>query len=259
MYRNINCSTFPGVVSEASLRILLLVMFGLTCVPIHCSKLFKITVKSWDLNKKNIRHISNKWSREAKGISSQWPWSLNWERPPLLKQAMNPDTQVMVGFCNGLAIVIGLAQLHPFHDEDRDCWWVGKFECFHDLLESFHGFFGGNLKWKCIYCLDSGFEIMILIAETLVFWADRKMCVLKSLQIDAGCRQAALAGKKDMNWCGCWCLVVASLNGRTGRTIKLQTKQHFWWRLKCRHPWNLYLHVLQFAIPLECFQNHANN
>ena len=40
---------------------------------------------------------------------------------------------------------------------------------------------------------------MILIAETLVFWADRKMCVLKSLQIDAGCRQEALAGKKDMN------------------------------------------------------------
>ena len=40
------------------------------------------------------------------------------------------------------------------------------------------------------------------------------MCVLKSLQIDAGCRQAPLAGKKDMNWCGCWCLVVRV--GRTG-------------------------------------------
>ena len=27
--------------------------------------------------------------------------------------------EVMVGFCNGLAIVIGMAQLHPFHDEVR--------------------------------------------------------------------------------------------------------------------------------------------
>lgn len=25
----------------------------------------------------------------------------------------------MVGFCNGLAIVIGLAQLHPFHDKEK--------------------------------------------------------------------------------------------------------------------------------------------
>merc|ERR1719355_312810 len=28
---------------------------------------------------------------------------------------------VMIGFCNGLAIVIGLAQLHPFHEGDG---WV---------------------------------------------------------------------------------------------------------------------------------------
>ena len=35
--------------------------------------------------------------------------------------ALNHDApaEVMVGFCNGLAIVIGMAQLHPFHDEER--------------------------------------------------------------------------------------------------------------------------------------------
>mmetsp|Transcript_40213 Transcript_40213/g.65017 ORF Transcript_40213/g.65017 Transcript_40213/m.65017 type:complete len:652 (+) Transcript_40213:117-2072(+) len=37
---------------------------------------------------------------------------------------------VMVGFCNGLAIVIGLAQLHPFQDSDHgyksgaELWWM---------------------------------------------------------------------------------------------------------------------------------------
>jgi len=35
-------------------------------------------------------------------------------------------TPVMVGFCNGLAIVIGLAQLHPFHGKDHH--WKQGFE-----------------------------------------------------------------------------------------------------------------------------------
>jgi SulP family sulfate permease len=34
-----------------------------------------------------------------------------------------PDT-VMIGFCNGLAIVIGLAQLHPFHSKTTASGWV---------------------------------------------------------------------------------------------------------------------------------------
>eukprot|EP00434_Breviolum_minutum_P026311 symbB.v1.2.023254.t1/scaffold2112.1/size106475/4 len=37
-------------------------------------------------------------------------------------------TPVMVGFCNGLAIVIGLAQLHPFHDEARSSGWKEGYE-----------------------------------------------------------------------------------------------------------------------------------
>lgn len=32
---------------------------------------------------------------------------------------------VMIGFCNGLAIVIGLAQLHPFKDPETHCWRRG--------------------------------------------------------------------------------------------------------------------------------------
>jgi len=32
---------------------------------------------------------------------------------------------VMIGFCNGLAIVIGLAQLHPFQDSDTHEWKTG--------------------------------------------------------------------------------------------------------------------------------------
>lgn len=35
---------------------------------------------------------------------------------------------VMVGFCNGLAIVIGMAQLHPFHDESSESGWKGGYE-----------------------------------------------------------------------------------------------------------------------------------
>lgn len=37
-------------------------------------------------------------------------------------------TPVMVGFCNGLAIVIGLAQLHPFHSEETHSGWKEGFE-----------------------------------------------------------------------------------------------------------------------------------
>mmetsp|Transcript_54789 Transcript_54789/g.127888 ORF Transcript_54789/g.127888 Transcript_54789/m.127888 type:complete len:641 (+) Transcript_54789:45-1967(+) len=37
-------------------------------------------------------------------------------------------TPVMVGFCNGLAIVIGMAQLHPFHDEESPSGWKEGFE-----------------------------------------------------------------------------------------------------------------------------------
>ncbi|CAJ1367963.1 unnamed protein product, partial [Effrenium voratum] len=37
-------------------------------------------------------------------------------------------TPVMVGFCNGLAIVIGLAQLHPFHSEANASGWKEGFE-----------------------------------------------------------------------------------------------------------------------------------
>ncbi|CAE6956763.1 ybaR [Symbiodinium natans] len=37
-------------------------------------------------------------------------------------------TPVMVGFCNGLAIVIGMAQLHPFHDESSLSGWKEGYE-----------------------------------------------------------------------------------------------------------------------------------
>ena len=33
---------------------------------------------------------------------------------------------VMLGFCNGLAIVIGLSQLHPFEDHETHHWKEGS-------------------------------------------------------------------------------------------------------------------------------------
>ncbi|KAK3251244.1 hypothetical protein CYMTET_39413 [Cymbomonas tetramitiformis] len=48
-------------------------------------------------------------------------WSLEWYKFIV----MVPAT-VMIGFCNGLAIVIGLAQLHPFQDEDTHDWLGGS-------------------------------------------------------------------------------------------------------------------------------------
>lgn len=80
--------------------------------------------------------------------------------------------------------------------------------CFHDLWNPSMFFLVGTWNGR-MCCLDSGFEIMIYDFNCWPWnFVHCKMCVLLSLQIDAGCRQAPLAGKEDMNWCGCWCLVV---------------------------------------------------
>ena len=44
---------------------------------------------------------------------------------------------VMLGFCNGLAIVIGLSQIHPFKDPETHHWKEGRLEMF----------LPGTVKW----------------------------------------------------------------------------------------------------------------